>query len=73
MRYSLLPDGTTAPVQNTGAMVEMTVWFTLFCGIALVLLGLHGRQRWLQCWGGLTIVCSLVYFMRGMLGFEAIL
>ena len=69
MRYSLLPDGTTAPVQNTGAMVEMTVWFTWFCGIALVLLGLHGRQRW----GGLTIGCSLVYFMRGMLGFEAIL
>ena len=73
MRYRLLPDGTTAPGQNTGAMVEMTVRFTLFCGVALVLLGLHGRQRWLQFWGALTVACSLVYFMRGMLGLEAIL
>ena len=68
MRYRLLPDGTTAPVQNTGDIVALTVWFTLICGIVLLGLGVHAKQRWLQFWGGLTMVCVALYFMRGMLG-----
>lgn len=68
MRYKLLEDGTMSPVQTTGDIVELTVWFTLFSGIALLSLGLHGRQRWLQFWGALTIVCVALYFMRDVLG-----
>jgi hypothetical protein len=68
MRYKLLTDGTMSPVQNTSDIVELTVWFTLITGFALLGLGVHGRQRWLQFWGALTIVCVAVYFMRGVLG-----
>ena len=57
-----------SPVQTTGDIVELTVWFTLLSGIALLGLGLHGRQRWLQFWGALTIVCVAIYFMRDVLG-----
>ena len=70
MRYRVLPDGTTAPVSNTGDVVELTVWFTLFCGIVLLFMGIKGRQRWLQFWGGLTLLCCAVYFFRGMLGLD---
>ena len=68
MRYKLLEDGTMSPVQTTGDIVELTVWFTLLSGIALLSLGLHGRQRWLQFWGALTILCVALYFMRDVLG-----
>lgn len=64
MRYKLLEDGTMSPVQTTGDIVELTVWFTLLSGIALLGLGLHGRQFW----GVLTIVCVAIYFMRDVLG-----
>ena len=73
MRYRMLADGSTAPVQNTGDVVELTVWFTLICGLLLLGMGLYGKQRWLQFWGGLTIVCVAVYFMRDVLGLSALL
>lgn len=69
----MLADGSTAPVQNTGDVVELTVWFTLICGIILLGMGLYGKQRWLQFWGGLTIVCVAAYFMRDVLGLGALL
>jgi hypothetical protein len=69
----MLADGSTAPVQNTGDVVELTVWFTLICGILLLGMGLYGKQRWLQFWGGLTIVCVAVYFMRDALGLGTLL
>ncbi|MBK6659112.1 MAG: hypothetical protein IPG43_13595 [Proteobacteria bacterium] len=73
MRYRMLADGSMAPVQNTGDVVELTVWFTLVCGIILLGMGVYGKQRWLQFWGGLTVVCVLVYFMRDVLGLGAML
>ena len=73
MRYRMLADGSTAPVQNTGDVVELTVWFTLVCGIILLGMGVYGKQRWLQFWGGLTVVCVVVYFMRDVLGLGAML
>lgn len=73
MRYRMLADGSTAPVQNTGDVVALTVWFTLVCGIILLGMGVYGKQRWLQFWGGLTIVCVAVYFMRDVLGLTALL
>jgi hypothetical protein len=73
MRYRMLADGSTAPVQNTGDVVELTVWFTLVCGIILLGMGVYGKQRWLQFWGGLTVVCVIVYFMRDVLGLGAML
>ena len=68
MRYRLLTDGTMSPVQNTSDIVALTVWLTLFSGLALLGLGLHGRQRWLQFWGVLTILCVALYFLRDVLG-----
>ena len=72
MRYRLLADGTTAPVQSTGNIVELTVWLTLICGLVLLGMGLYGKQRWLQFWGGLTLLCVAVYFMRGVLGLMSV-
>ena len=68
MRYRLLADGSTVPVESTGTVVEFTVWVTLACGIALLVMGVKGDQRWLRFWGGLTILCCVVYFLRGPLG-----
>ena len=68
MRYLLSADGSMTPAQNTADFVELTVWLTVISGVALLLLGLYGRQRWLQFWGGLTLVCCAVYFLRRPLG-----
>ena len=73
MRYRVLADGSTSPVQNTGVVVDLTAWFTLVCGIVMLGMGIYGKQRWLQLWGGLTIVCVAVYFMRDVLGLTAAL
>jgi Ni,Fe-hydrogenase I cytochrome b subunit len=74
MRYRMLADGSadTSPVQNTSDVVALTVWFTLICGLILLGMGLYGKQRWLQFWGGLTLVCVAVYYMRDVLGLSAV-
>ena len=68
MRFRLNADGSMVPVQSTTDFVELTIWLTLISGVALLLLGLYGRQRWLQFWGGLTLVCCAVYWLRVPLG-----
>lgn len=73
MRYRELADGSTVPVHNTGDVVELTVWFTLICGVILLGMGFYGKQRWLQFWGGLTIACVVVYFLRDVFGLSALL
>ncbi len=68
MRYRIRPSGTDIPAQNSIDFVTSTVWLTLFVGIALVVMGFHGRQRWLQFWGGLTCLCCAAYFLREVFG-----
>ena len=31
-------------------------------------MGVKGRQRWLQFWGGLTCMVRAAYFARGLFG-----
>jgi len=57
MRYRISPAGAETPVQSSIDLVTSTVWLTIFVGLALVLMGVHGRQHWLQFWGGLTCLC----------------
>ncbi len=74
MRYRITEDGLV-DATHAGSLdvVNGTVWFTLLVGIVFLVAGLRGRQRWLQFWGGLTVVCCAVYFARGLLGFPAVL
>ena len=47
MRYRISPAGAENPVQSSIDLVTSTVWLTIFVGIAFVVMGVHGRQRWL--------------------------
>jgi hypothetical protein len=67
VRYRITEDGAVGP-QAGGDFVALTVWFTLFVGIAFLVVGIRGRQRWLQFWGALTCVSCLAYFGRGFFG-----
>ena len=64
MRYRISPADVEIPVQSGIDLVTSTVWLTLFVGIALVVMGFHGHQRWLPFWGGLTCLCCAAYFLR---------
>jgi len=68
MRYRISPAGAETPVQSSIDLVTSTVWLTIFVGLALVLMGVHGRQHWLQFWGGLTCLCCAAYFLREVFG-----
>ena len=48
MRYRISPADAEITVQSSIELVTSTVRLTLFVGIALVVMGVHGRQRWLQ-------------------------
>ena len=65
MRYreGQLPEqlGTQVPV--TDDFVTLTVWLTLIVGVIFVAAGIHGRQRWLQIWGWMTLVACGVYYV----------
>jgi Na+-driven multidrug efflux pump len=72
VRYRIAPDGALENAYGgSNDVVTATVWFTLLVGIIFLVAGLRGGQRWLQFWGALTCVSCALYFMRGMLGFEA--
>ena len=68
MRYRLAEDGVVSAVQSSAYIVTATVWFTLAIGIGFVVVGIRGKQTWLQFWGVLTCLCCAVYFMRSWLG-----
>lgn len=64
MRYrdGQLPEQIGAQVPLTDDFVSLTVCLTLIIGVIFVVGGLYGRQRWLQIWGGLTLVACGVYY-----------
>ena len=72
MRYRIGENGLMQPASSSGDVVLATVWFTLFVGIAFVVIGTRGKQRWLQFWGGLTCLCCAAYFLRDWLGLPAL-
>ena len=45
MRYRISPAGAEIPVQSGIDLVISTVRLTIFVGIALVVMGVHGSQR----------------------------
>jgi hypothetical protein len=67
LRYRLSDAGTLVPVDASADLVTATVWFTLAVGVALVVLGARGRQRWLGFWGVLTCLCCIAYLVAGWL------
>jgi len=60
-RDGQLPEHIGAQVPLTDDFVTLTVWLTFIVGTVLVAIGIYGRQRWLQIWGGLTLVACGVY------------
>ena len=71
MRYRIVEDGFTQPVQAGTEVVTATFWFTLIVGLLFVVAGVRGRQMWLKFWGVLTIVCCAGYFFRDWIGWSA--
>jgi len=61
-RDSQLPEQIGAQVPLTDDFVSLTVSLTLIIGVIFVAGGVYGRQRWLQIWGGLTLVACGVYY-----------
>jgi flagellar biogenesis protein FliO len=61
-RDGQLPEQIGAQVPLTDDFVSLTVCLTLIIGVIFVVGGLYGRQRWLQIWGGLTLVACGVYY-----------
>ena len=68
MRYRITEAGAAVPVETTGEIVTAAVVLTLFAGIALLVMGVKGRQRWLQFWGGLTCMVCAAYFALRLFG-----
>lgn len=68
MRYRITESGVV-PVDMTGAVVNVGVVLTLVVGVVLLVMGVKGRQRWLQFWGGLTCLVCAAYFARGWFPF----
>lgn len=65
MRYretQVTPDGQHPTAPTTDDFVDLTVVLTLLCGVLLLGGGIHGRQRWLQFWGGATLVACAIYY-----------
>lgn len=65
MRYrdGQLPEQLGAQVPLTDDFVSLTVWLTFLVGVLFVAAGLYGRQRWLQIWGGMTLVACGAYYV----------
>lgn len=65
MRYrdGQLPEDTGLQIPLTDDFVALTVWLTLLIGIAFVVGGVYGRQRWLTIWGATTLLACAVYFV----------
>ena len=68
MRYRITESGAV-PVESMSNMVTAGVVLTLVVGVILLVMGVKGRQRWLQFWGALTCLVCATYFARGQFPF----
>jgi len=69
MRYRIgeTPLDTSQPVHD--GLTTFTAVFGLFAGIALVILAIKGRQRWLLFWGSGLVISSVAYLAAIFTGF----
>lgn len=58
---------TTQPGQPAAGvspgMMAGTAGYTLLLGIAFVLFGLRGRQRWIAFWGATMVIAGVAYML----------
>ena len=72
MRYRVAGDGTLHAASSSADVVFATVCFTLLIGVIFLFAGIKAKQRWLQFWGGLTVICCAAYFLRDVFGLSAL-
>jgi hypothetical protein len=68
MRYQ---EHTQPEQPSTGVnpgMMAGTAGYTLLLGVAFVLAGMHGRQRWVAFWGVTMVLAGAAYMIALLLG-----
>lgn len=70
MRYRIdeFTAGTAQPVGDD--LTVFTAVIGLIIGIILTVAAKRGRQHWLMFWGGGLILCSIVYLVAIVLGYQ---
>jgi len=63
MRYQIDSE-TGLPIAETSpGMLGATVFLALLIGIALLIIGKHGKQLWIVVWSVGLIICSVLYLI----------
>ena len=57
----------TPVLPQSDDFVALTVWLTFIIGVAFIIMGIYGRQRWLQFWGITTLIACGAYFIWPLL------
>jgi hypothetical protein len=68
MRYQ---EHTPPEQSSTGVspgMMAGTAGYTLLLGVAFILFGLRGRQRWVAFWGVTMVLAGSAYMIALLLG-----
>ena len=70
MRYQehMQPEAPSAGVSP--GMMAGTAGYTLLLGVAFILFGLRGRQRWVAFWGATMVLAGAAYMIVLLLGAE---
>jgi hypothetical protein len=63
MRYREHTEPESLATGVNSGMMAGTAGYTLLLGIAFVLFGLRGRQRWIAFWGVTMVVAGLAYII----------
>lgn len=65
MRYreNSLPNSEIPYGESMHDMLTLTMWLSIFIGLALYAAGRHGNIMWMKAWSIGLVVCSLAYLL----------
>jgi len=69
MRYRIGQSPAHPDIPATEHMIVFTAVLSLFIGVALVVMGRQGAQRWLTFWGATLVLSSALYLGLSALGY----
>ncbi len=68
MRYQETTPSENPPAGVSPGMMAGTAGYTLLLGVAFVLFGLRGRQRWVAFWGLTMVLAGAAYLITLLVG-----